>query len=401
MKSWRDGGRRACPPAETWARLKPLLPVFGISRVGAITGLDRIGVPVFTACRPNARSLSVYQGKGLTADAARVSAVMEAYETWCAESVDLPLKFASIDELRYTHRLVDLDRLPLADPDGPDPGQPFLWIEGNDLMGGGQRWLPFEIVHANYAHPEPPRSGAWPATTNGLASGNTADEAVLHALMEVIERDAVTLWRLRPDAWGDATALRPETVDDSAARGLLDRLEAAGIEVAVWDATSDTGTPCFLALIHDPSGTGAAEIGAGAHPSPAIALIRALTEAVQVRGTFIAGAREDIPDEDYTPAAIATRRETATGILRSLRPRRDFGAILDIETDTFADDIERALDGLRAVGVTQTVCVAIGKPALPFPVVRVVVPGLEAAFEGAETGWVPGPRAASILKAAQ
>ena len=219
--------------------------------------------------------------------------------------------------------------------------------------------------------------------------------------MEVIERDAVTLWRLRPDAWGDATALRPDTVTDPAARGLLDRLDAAGIEVAVWDATSDTGTPCFLALIHDPSGTGAAEIGAGAHPSPAIALIRALTEAVQVRATFIAGAREDIPDEDYTPAAIAERRETATGILRSLRPRRDFGAILDIETDTFADDIERALDGLRAVGVTQAVRVAIGKPALPFPVVRVVVPGLEAAFEGAETGWVPGPRAASILKAAQ
>jgi len=401
MKAWRDGGRRACSPAETWARLRPLLPVFGITRVGAIAGLDRIGVPVFTACRPNARSLSVYQGKGLTEDAARVSAVMEAYETWCAESVDLPLKFASIDELRYTHRLVDLDRLPLADPAGPDPGHPFLWIEGTDLMGGGTVWLPFETVHANYAHPEPARSGAWPATTNGLASGNTADEAVLHALMEVIERDAVTLWRLRPDAWGDATALRLDTVTDPAARHLLDRLDAAGIEVAVWEAASDTGTPCFLALIHDPAGTGAAEIGAGAHPSPAVALIRALTEAIQVRGTFIAGAREDIPDEDYAADAIGTRRETATDILGSLRPRRDFGAIPDIETDSFAGDVARALDGLRAVGITQALSVAIGKPALPFPVFRVVVPGLESAFDGSETGWVPGSRAASVLTAAQ
>ncbi len=401
MKAWRDGGRRARPPAETWARLRPLLPVFGITRVGAITGLDRIGVPVFTACRPNARSLSVYQGKGLTEDAARVSAAMEAYETWCAESVDLPLKFASIDDLRYSHRLIDLDRLPMAGPDGPDPGRPFLWIEGTDLMGGGPLWLPFETVHANYASPEPPRSGAWPATTNGLASGNTREEAILHALMEVIERDAVTLWRLRPDAWGGATAVRPGTVSDPAARGLLDRLEAAGIEVGVWDATSDAGAPCFLALIHDPDGTGAAEIGAGAHPSPAVALVRALTEAVQVRATFIAGAREDIPDDDYAADAIAARRATAADILGTLRPERDFAAVADVETDSFAGDVAGALDGLRAVGITQAVGVGIGKPALPFPVVRVVVPGLEGAFDGGEAGWEPGPRAARVLEAAE
>ena len=105
-KAWRDGGRRTCSPQETWSRLKPLLPVFGIARVANITGLDRIGIPVFTACRPNSRSLSVFQGKGLSTGAARVSAVMEAYETWCAESIDAPLKFASIDELQFSHPLI-------------------------------------------------------------------------------------------------------------------------------------------------------------------------------------------------------------------------------------------------------------------------------------------------------
>ncbi|MEL6997422.1 MAG: YcaO-like family protein, partial [Pseudomonadota bacterium] len=180
-KSWRDGGRRSCPPSETWARLKPLLPVFGIARVANITGLDRIGIPVFTACRPNSRSLSVFQGKGLSVEAARVSAVMEAYETWCAESIDAPLKFASIDELAYTHALADITRLPLANPDGFDPMLPFLWTEAEDLISGARKWLPFELVHANYARPEPAHSGAFAATTNGLASGNTRQEAVLHA----------------------------------------------------------------------------------------------------------------------------------------------------------------------------------------------------------------------------
>ncbi|MEM7684959.1 MAG: YcaO-like family protein [Paracoccaceae bacterium] len=396
-KSWRDGGRRSCPPSETWARLKPLLPVFGIARVANITGLDRIGIPVFTACRPNSRSLSVFQGKGLSVEAARVSAVMEAYETWCAESIDAPLKFASIDELAYTHALADITRLPLANPDGFDPMLPFLWTEAEDLISGARKWLPFELVHANYARPEPAHSGAFAATTNGLASGNTREEAVLHGLFEVIERDAITLWKLGADAWSSATAVRPETVT-GAPRTLLDLFEAAEIDVAVWDVSSDTSIPVFVALIHDRTGeTGADEIGGGAHLSPEVALVRALTEAAQARGTFIAGAREDITDPDYTDDAIAKRRDMTRRVLDGLSPERDFGEIPSRETENFAADIDVVLSALRQVGIEEALTVDLGKPALPFAVSRVVVPGLEAAFEGPSSEYVPGPRATAIL----
>jgi ribosomal protein S12 methylthiotransferase accessory factor len=399
-KRWREGGRRACPPEETWARLAPLLPVFGIARVGGITGLDRIGIPVFTACRPNSRSLSVFQGKGLTAAAARVSAAMEALETWCAETIDRPLKLASVDELRFSHALADLGRLPLASVEGVDPQLPFLWIEGEELMGGGARWLPFELVHANYALPEPAHSGAFAATTNGLASGNTRDEALLHALMEVIERDAITLWKLGPEAWGSASALRLETVEDPACRWLLDRFAAAGIEVAAWDVRSGLRVPCFLALNRDPTGeTGAAELGGGAHPAPEVALARALTEAAQARATFIAGAREDIPDADYAPEALAERHATAAGLSTNLAPERDFRTIRGMETESFAGDIAATLGALRRAGIGEAIAVELSKPALPFAVVRVVVPGLEAALEGRGSAYVPGARAAALLRA--
>ncbi len=398
-KAWRQGGRRACPPAESWARLRPLLPVFGIARVGGITGLDRIGIPVFTACRPNSRSLSVFQGKGLTADAARVSAAMEACETWCAETVDRPLRLASIDELRFSHPLVDLDRLPLACIEGVDPQLPFLWIEGEELMGGEARWLPFELVHANYALPEPAHSGAFAATTNGLASGNTRDEAVLHGLMEVIERDAITLWKLGPGAWGNRTAVRLDTVEDPACRWLLDRFAAAGIEVAAWDVSSDLGVPAFVALIRDALGeTGAAELGGGAHPAPEVALARALTEAAQARATFIAGAREDIPDADYAPEALADRHAMAAGLFAGLVPERDFRGIASVETPSFAGDIAATLAGLRRAGIKEAIAIDLTKPALPFAVVRVVVPGLEAALEGPASAYVPGARAAALLR---
>ena len=401
-KGWRSGGRRQCSPAETWARMKPLLPIFGISRVADITGLDRVGIPVFTACRPNSRSLSVFQGKGATRDAARVSAVMEAFETWCAERIDRPLRLGSIDELCHLHPLVDVTRLPVMHPDGIDPGLPFLWIEGENLLGGGRSWLPFEMVHASYAKPEPPHSGVFAATTNGLASGNNRDEAMLHALMEVIERDAVTLWKLGPEAWSDASAIRLDSIEDLDCRAILDLFAAAEVEVALWDVTSDLGVPCFMAMIADLSGeAGTAEFGSGAHPAPEVAAMRALTEAAQARGTFIAGAREDIPDAEYTQEALASRGGMATGLLGNLTPQRAFNRVASVETASFQDDIAATLDALRKAGIEEVMSVDISAPSLPFSVVRVVVPGLEAALEGPASAYVPGERAAALLLAGE
>jgi len=325
---------------------------------------------------------------------------MEAYETWCAERIDRPLKLASIDEIVHTHSLVDLARLPLMMPEGVDPALPFLWIEGEDVLSGGRKWVPFEMVHANYALPEPHHSGGFTATTNGLASGNTREEAVLHAVMEVIERDAVTLWKLGAGAWGDATAIRLDTVTDPACRAVLAQFEAAGITVAAWDMRSDTGVPCILALIAEPGGeTGTAEFGAGAHLAPEVALMRAMTEAAQARTTFIAGAREDIPDEDYADDALAQRRTMAEGLMGGLTPERDFTAIASMETDNFAGDIAAAFDALRGVGIEEVLVVDVGNPNLPFAVVRVVIPGLEAALEGPSSPYVPGQRATDLLMA--
>ena len=71
---------RAIPPEETWRRVEPLLRQHGITRLARLTGLDRIGIPVWNAVAPNARSIVINQGKGITDIDARVSAAMEALE---------------------------------------------------------------------------------------------------------------------------------------------------------------------------------------------------------------------------------------------------------------------------------------------------------------------------------
>jgi len=74
------GTVRARPPEETWKALADSLPSYGITRVARLTDLDVIGLPTWTAIRPASLTLSASQGKGLTDELARLSAVMEAIE---------------------------------------------------------------------------------------------------------------------------------------------------------------------------------------------------------------------------------------------------------------------------------------------------------------------------------
>lgn len=59
-----SAGATDAEDAATVARLRPLQAAMGITRLADVTGLDRIGVPVFAAIQPNARSVAVSQGKG-------------------------------------------------------------------------------------------------------------------------------------------------------------------------------------------------------------------------------------------------------------------------------------------------------------------------------------------------
>jgi hypothetical protein len=63
VKAYTRGTHRVVSPAATLARLLPLLPSMGITRLANVTGLDTIGIPVVMAVRPNGRALSVAQGK--------------------------------------------------------------------------------------------------------------------------------------------------------------------------------------------------------------------------------------------------------------------------------------------------------------------------------------------------
>jgi ribosomal protein S12 methylthiotransferase accessory factor len=172
-KAYRGGTHRSRTPEETLRAFLPLAERMGITRLANVTGLDCIGIPVYMACRPLSRSVAVSQGKGLTPLEAKVSAFMEAAETFHGETITQPLKMASFAELSRDHRVVDIDGLPRSRLGEFDPGRQILWIEGAALAGGEPLWVPLELVSTNYTLPQPQGSFAFAANTNGLASGNT------------------------------------------------------------------------------------------------------------------------------------------------------------------------------------------------------------------------------------
>src|ERR1700719_1798797 len=105
-KRFRQGTHRAAAPEETLARVRPYAARMGITRLGNITGLDRIGIPVAIAVRPNSRSVSVSQGKGLELPQAMASALMEACEGFHAEEIG-PCRHAAHRDLSRTETVVD------------------------------------------------------------------------------------------------------------------------------------------------------------------------------------------------------------------------------------------------------------------------------------------------------
>ena len=394
-KVYFEGTHRAMRPEHTWEGMRPLLPLMGITRLANVTGLDRIGIPVYMCCRPNSRSLAVSQGKGIDKISAKVSALMESVEAWHAEYNRCVVTLEHYVEMKRNMVVCDALALPFCKGSLFADRRPIPWVQGIDLLHREEMWVPYELVHANATLPAIPGSGCFVPSTNGLASGNTHLEATLHALYEIVERDALTLWELATqDRWGTGR-IDCTTIDDPGCHLLLERYADAGISVMVWNISSDVGLPVFVVIIcdgeqHTPIRPVAAAFGSGCHADRRIALSRALTEAAQSRLTAIAGSRDDLTRATYhasqSEEAVAYHQELARERIASVA----FRDAPTFESASLSDDLLHVFDCLRRAAIERVVLVDLSRPDMPVAVVRAVVPGLEGP---SESRWYrPGRR---------
>ena len=374
-KTYFGGTHRLALPEDTLARIEPHLSAIGVTRCADVTGLDRIGIPVFCAIRPQGKAIQVTNGKGLRSVDARVSALMEALEIFHAENPgDAPIRSG-------LRSMVEAGRTPVHPAALPHyfdrgyftPEFKIGWIKAEELVTAQEVWLPASTVYCT-------SPTLHEFSSNGLASGNELTEATLHALYELIERDAISrlssngVIRVDPER---CKCVDLATVSSSSLIDMIEKLGRADIKLVLLWVKSCIPVHTFWAVLLDRapfSNSSAVNIGYGTHLSAEVAAIRAITEAAQTRLTYIHGAREDLEDQAYFSADPQARLVAFFGQLEGVA---DWSVLADESHDDLQQDYRYVIECLAGAGFESIFRADLTRPPSHLPVVKVIVPRLQ------------------------
>ena len=432
-----DGGHRTTTPSETVRAYRHLMsPLTGI--VGAlILDTDRRARELGRTCyaddvaaieptsithlRASFRSSSI--GKGMTDAQAQASALCEAIEHYSARLHGTELtRSGSWRELRddaihpgtvmrfsdhqYRHRAAWNARHRSAFhfvPAPLDPDRRIDWTPIWSLTERRHKLLPTRLLYYDRGE----RTGDHTVCigcSNGCASGNTLEEAVLQGFLELVERDAVAIWwynRLR------RPAVDLDSFADRYLSGLVGRYRELDREVVAIDLTTDLGIPVVAAFSHR---VGEKEeriaIGYGCHLDARIAVQRALTELCQMLNLDLRGDAAAMDDFGEGWMRWATRADQPYLVPDDAAPARTRDDFPQLRFDDLLDGIAFCRTvvedrGLEMLVLDQT------RTDTAMPVAKVVVPGLRHFWPRFATGrlydvpvamgWLPASLAESAL----
>ena len=385
-----DTGIRIMPPEETLKRVLPLLKTAGLGEPENITDKDNLGIPVFSVDRQETAlgKPKYYNGKGVTVEQAEASAVMESIERYSAEQRDSDeIVYGTYEQacdVMMTVNPVDLI-LPLRVLDHYE-GQTIAWTQGFEMFRGCPIWVPACAVYYPYYRDDDFQLFRW--HTNGIAAGNTMEEAILHALFEDIERDA---WSIA-EAFDRTNADIVIDDEDSVPGKLLKQFRDNGVEIHLKDLTSDLGIPTIGASSDDVSTKDPEllNIGVGTHLDPVIAATRALTEVAQSRTTHKHGLKVNANLVKVTKEMGYERIKAVNRLWYSDNDKKiRLSEMQNLSTPYVRDDIEVVLGSLVEHGFERAVVADLTRDDVNIPTVRMIIPGMEVSTMDSER---EGPR---------
>jgi ribosomal protein S12 methylthiotransferase accessory factor YcaO len=400
MKVTSDGSHRVALPQQTCERARYLLERIGITDIHDITDYDVLAIPVWSVQQPFdwSNRVAAY-GKGVSSIQSEAGAMMEAIEHYSAQQLPQMVRTGTCHEIRQHGPILDLQSIVRDTDTSSLEGMVLDWLPGMDLVTGEAIWVPAACVLLR-----PALDGAHvlpKSTSNGLAAGNSVEEAVCHALCELIERDAWTLAWLRtmmiPYIREVARKLvqEPQTelersnmLDDlypeidvasvpGDVRRLIARFESADVALLIRDITSDVGIPAFLAVSQTSGAVGMSGMhyGSGSHPNAHVAILRAITECAQGR---VVAARD--PDSNRARPVSSSEAECDQRNIFFSRPgskKRDFSSINTHDYQDILDDINCMIRNLSSVGLRQIIAIDLTVLGIDMPVIKILIPGIE------------------------
>ena len=410
---WNSGGVRAVTPEQTLRKYRHLIdPVSGVvAQLERLTddtdswlhvywaGSNHLGMNVTNLDWLHHSLRSTSSGKGSNPRQSAASAFGEAIERcsggYAGDEVRCRRRFADFAEASVMDAIRPNDVMLFSDrqydnaddvnalhkfgfiPSRFDPDAEIDWSPVWSLTHHRHRYLPTALLY--YGAPSASGAVFCRSDSNGCASGNTLEEAILQGFFELAERDAFATWwynRLsRP-------AVDLESFDDDYLAGAYDYYHGYHRDMWVLDVTNDLGIPTFVAVsLRTDMDTENIIYGAGAHFDPHIALLRAVCELNQglyaVRDVKVDGSGYKLHDKRvYGPwlmnAKLANHRYLVPD--RNATPRRKADYAMP-ETGDVKEDVERCITlvedkDMEFLVLDQT------RPDIGMPVVRVMVPGM-------------------------
>ena len=372
-------GIRVIPPEETLKKVIPLLEKAGMDPLKDITDRDNLGIPVYSVYRKKTAkgTFGNYNGKGATPEQAKASAVMGAMERYSAEQRESDeVAYGTLEQMRESGMpfVEPADLILPARVLGMVESAEIAWTVCYDIMRGEDVWVPACAVFYPY-YPDGDLQ-LFRFHTNGIASGNTIEEAILHAMFEVIERDA----------WSIAESFNRTNADiiiddeDSVPGKLLKNFREAGIEIRLKDLTTDVGVTTIGASSDDvrTKDPEMLDIGVGTHLNPEIAAIRALTEVAQSRTTHKHGLKVNAELQKRTREMGYERVKEANALwYNDSKETKRLSSVKDEATEYVLDDIEVVLGKLMDAGFDRVIIADLTRPEIDVPTVRAIIPGME------------------------
>lgn len=377
-----NGTHRVKNPDETIKDYEDKLKTAGITRLTDITDLDRIGIPVFSAIRPTAQSggVSIYAGKGISKSHAKASAIMEGFERYSAEKQDKDDSNIITGKYEDINKTIDLESLILSKSIPLEQVKEFNleWEELIEINSEEKYQIPVNLIYHPYIPNKDNIKAFVKGNTNGLASGNTIEEAILHGIYEIIERDA---WSIFEISKKNKKEINKDTIENEEIKNILTKFENENISIKLFDITADIEVPTILASADDKVLKDAAllSLGVGTNLNPEIAVLRALTEVAQSRATQIHGTREDTNRADFMRKAGYERMKKINKIyFEDSENKINLNEIPNKSSlKTIKEDINICLNELKKVGLDKVLFKDLTREEIGVSVVRVIIPNAE------------------------
>jgi ribosomal protein S12 methylthiotransferase accessory factor len=276
------------------------------------------------------------------------------------------------NQLKQKFNIIDPHEMILSKMTDYNHDRDIHWIWGCDLTRDEDILVPACAVYHPYHLDD---VFLMDTHTNGIAAGNTLEEAVVHGLAELIERDAWSIARYTRD-YSDSLLIEDEPANQFIIN-IFKKFEDADIEIVAKDITSDIGVPVIAAFSRDLAyPTMKAIDGFGAHLDPRVAMIRSLLEIVTTRALLIQKFGIERMCEPVT-AYLGDHNDDDDPRFYAYNQK----GLRDIEADYTEDillDVQNIIGKLGARGLDTVIAVDLTRPDTGIPTVRMIVPGLEA-----------------------